>query len=65
MTFEQIIAQAKLASPGGFLAAPDMKGLIRRGQSMGHSADEARRIINETPAADRAPRFNQHWRDEA
>lgn len=65
MTFEHIIAQAKLASPGGLLDQTDMKGLIRRGQSMGHSADEARRIITETPAADRAPRFNQHWRDEA
>lgn len=64
MTFEQIIAQAKLASPGGFLASPDMKGLIRRGQSFGYSAEEARRIITETPAAARAPRFNQHWRDE-
>lgn len=65
MTFEQIIAQAKLASPGGELDPIDMKGLIRRGQSLGHSADEARHIITETPAADRAPRFNQRWRDEA
>lgn len=65
MTFEQIIAQAKLASPGGLLDPTDMKGLIRRGQNFGYSADETRRIINETPAAARAPRFNQHWRDEA
>lgn len=65
MTFEQIIAQAKLAAPGGVLDPTDMKGLIRRGQSLGYSAEEARSIINETPAADRAPRFNQHWRDEA
>lgn len=62
MTFQDIIAQAKLHSPGGRLDSEDLVGLRIRGAKMGHSADEIDRIIAETPSANRVALPQEQWK---
>lgn len=62
MTFQDMIAQAKLHSPGGRLDSEDLVGLRIRGAKMGHSAAEIDRIIADTPSAKRVALPKEQWK---
>lgn len=51
MTFPQLVAQAKLATPGGVLTKADRAGLVQRGLNMGLSESAAVEVIASTPCA--------------
>lgn len=53
MTFQQLVAQAKLATPGCVLTGADREGLLNRARNMGLSESAAIEIIDATPCAKR------------